>query len=256
MSSANPILRWFVSITGFFRLINNRRLDNRFGVLPQPRLLIALVLAGVFLITILGIFADPVILQWLQAGNAQKEGWFAYTTDIGKSKWMLISTGSVLLVMSLIRTDRFKAKKRIRWHRTSLSLYFLFTTIAFSGLLALLMKNAIGRARPPFVEDMQVWQLSPFGDNYEFASFPSGHATTAGAVTMALALLFPRMAVFLLLAAIWLATTRVAIGVHFPSDVTAGVLFGALFSWLYARAFAHRRLLFEFGDTGKLRLRH
>ena len=255
MSNTNPFLHWLVSIKGFFRLINNRRLNTRFSVLPPPRLLIALLLAGVFLITILGFFADPVFLQWFQAGNAQKGGWFAYTTDIAKSNWILISTGSILLVMSLFRTDRFSARKRIRWHRTSLTFYFLFTTTAFSGLLALLMKNAIGRARPRFVEDMQVWQLSPFGDNYEFASFPSGHATTAGAVAMALALLFPRMAVFLLLAAIWLAATRVVIGVHFPSDVTAGVLFGALFSWLYARAFAHRRILFEFEDTGKLRLR-
>ncbi len=255
MSDTNPILRWFFTIRDFFRLINNRRLDVRFNVLPQSRLFIALVLAAVFLVTVLGIFADPVFLQWLQAGNAQKDGWSAYTTDIGKSNWMLMLSGGVLVVMSLFRTNRFDARKLIRWHRVSLSFYFFFTTIAFSGLLALLMKNAIGRARPRFVEDMQVWQLSPFGDNYEFASFPSGHATTAGAATMALALLFPRLAVFMALAGIWLATTRVVIGVHFPSDVVAGVLFGASFSWLYAREFARRRLLFEFNDTGKLKLR-
>jgi len=256
MSDTNPILRWLFTIRGFFRLINNRRLDVRFNVFPLSRLFIITVLAAVFLVTALGIFADPIFLQWLQAGNAQKNGWSAYTTDIGKSSWMLMLTGGFLVVMSLFCTDRFDTRKLIRWHRVSLSFYFLFTTIAFSGLLALLMKNAIGRARPRFVEDMQVWQLSPFGDNYEFASFPSGHATTAGAATMALALLFPRASVFMALAGIWLAATRVMIGVHFPSDVTAGVLFGAVFSWLYARAFARRRILFEFGDAGKLKLRH
>ena len=255
MSAANPILRWFVSIRGFFRLINNRRLDNRFRVFPEPGILLVLLALAAILIAALSIFADPVFLQWLQAGNVQKDSWFAYTTDIGKSNWMLWSSGSILLVMPFIGTGRFKARKLIRWHRISLVFYFLFTTIAFSGLLALLMKNAIGRARPRIVEDMQVWQLSPFGDNYEFASFPSGHATTAGAVTMALALLFPRVSVFLALAGIWLATTRVAIGVHFPSDVVAGVLFGATFSWLYAREFARRRLLFEFNHAGKLKLR-
>jgi len=255
MSGTNPISRWFVSIRSFFRLINNRRLDIRFRVFPNSKIFIVALLTSAVLITLLSIFADPVFLQWLQAGNAQKDGWFAYTTDIGKSNWMLVLSGSILLVMSLFRTDRFDTRKLIRWHGVSLSFYFFFTTITFSGLLALLMKNAIGRPRPRFVEDMQVWQLSPFGDNYEFASFPSGHATTAGAATMALALLFPRLAVFMALAGIWLATTRMAIGVHFPSDVVAGLLFGASFSWLYAREFARRRLVFQFNPAGKLKLR-
>ncbi len=207
------------------------------------------------LIAVLSIFADPVYLQWMRAGNIQKQGWFAYTTNIGKSNWMLMLSGGLLLVMSLFRTDRFSARKLIGWHRICISLYFFFTTIAFSGLLALLMKNGIGRARPRFVDNMQVWQISPFGDNYDFASFPSGHATTAGAAAMTLALIFPKASVFLVLAALWIAASRVAIGVHFPSDVVAGLLFGASFSWFYAREFARRRLLFEFNDTGKLKLR-
>jgi len=155
-------------------------------------------------------------------------------------------TGFILVIMSLIRADRFGGQKRVT---------YFFTAVAFSGLLALLMKNAIGRARPPIVEGMQVWQMSPFGDNYDFASFPSGHATTAGAVSMALALMFPRAAGLFLLAGIWIAASRAVIGVHFPSDAVAGLLFGALFSWLYARSFARKRLLFEFGATGRLKLR-
>ena len=44
-------------------------------------------------------------------------------------------------------------------------------------------------------------------------------------------------------------------GAHFPSDVVAGFTLGVVFTWLYARSFARKRLLFEFSSSGRLRLR-
>ncbi|MGI9352842.1 MAG: phosphatase PAP2 family protein, partial [Rhizobiaceae bacterium] len=49
---------------------------------------------------------------------------------------------------------------------------------------------------------------------------------------------------------------RIGVGAHFPSDVLAGLSLGFIFTWIYARSFARKRLLFEFGSNGELRLRN
>ncbi|MEC9342964.1 MAG: phosphatase PAP2 family protein, partial [Pseudomonadota bacterium] len=61
--------------------------------------------------------------------------------------------------------------------------------------------------------------------------------------------------VFILLLGVWIAVSRPVLGVHFPSDILAGFCLGGVFSWLYARAFARKRLLFGFNRDGGLRVR-
>ena len=58
-------------------------------------------------------------------------------------------------------------------------------------------------------------------------SFPSDHATMAGAVTAGLLLVDRRLGVGAGLAALLMAFARVYVGVHYPRDVVAGLLLGA-----------------------------
>jgi membrane-associated phospholipid phosphatase len=55
----------------------------------------------------------------------------------------------------------------------------------------------------------------------------SGHATTAGAAAVVLALAFPRAAPLILPVGFALACTRVAIQAHYLSDICAGLALGA-----------------------------
>jgi undecaprenyl-diphosphatase len=57
-------------------------------------------------------------------------------------------------------------------------------------------------------------------------SFPSGHAASAAAFTTAVALELPATAIPLAPLAFAVAASRVVIGVHYPSDVIAGVALG------------------------------
>ncbi len=253
--NGNPISQWLTSIRDYFRFVGNRRLDGSARVIPDTGKTVPFLVFFMGGVALLVAFADPELLEWVRAGEAQTEGIFAATTDLGKSNWILMLSGAVMIVMSFFRADRFRGKRYVIWHRIFLNFYFVFTTVAFSGLLALFFKNAIGRARPPFVEGVGVWQSIPFGDNFEFASFPSGHSTTAGAMTIALMLLFPRFRLFFILAGLWIAISRMVIGVHFPSDVFGGFAFGAMFTWIYARSFACKRLLFSFVGNDGLMLR-
>ncbi|MBN6051757.1 phosphatase PAP2 family protein, partial [Nonomuraea sp. RK-328] len=101
------------------------------------------------------------------------------------------------------------------------------TTVAVGGLLGAGLKILVDRARPVLPEPVALAS----GE-----AFPSGHAlnVTLGAGVMVLALL-PRLsargrrlawgvALFLVVS---VAYTRVALGVHWVSDVVAGVVLGA-----------------------------
>ena len=59
-------------------------------------------------------------------------------------------------------------------------------------------------------------------------SFPSDHATMAGAVTVGLFLVSRRLGALTAIAAILMAFARVYIGAHYPQDVLAGLALGAL----------------------------
>lgn len=58
-------------------------------------------------------------------------------------------------------------------------------------------------------------------------SFPSDHATMAGAVTAGLFLVGYRFGLVSLVAALMMAFARVYVGAHFPGDVLAGLAVGA-----------------------------
>ncbi|TQS23784.1 phosphatase PAP2 family protein [Microbispora sp. KK1-11] len=64
----------------------------------------------------------------------------------------------------------------------------------------------------------------PYGD----WSLPSNHATFAAAAAVALVALWRGMAVVAPVLALLEAFSRVFVGVHYPHDVAAGLLFGAL----------------------------
>ncbi|MFF5503115.1 phosphatase PAP2 family protein [Streptomyces roseolus] len=67
-------------------------------------------------------------------------------------------------------------------------------------------------------------------------SFPSNHSTIAGAAAIALALSWRGIAWLTVPMAILMAFSRVFVGVHYPHDVTAGLLLGGLVAFLFMRA--------------------
>ncbi|MFF5423954.1 MULTISPECIES: phosphatase PAP2 family protein [unclassified Streptomyces] len=67
-------------------------------------------------------------------------------------------------------------------------------------------------------------------------SFPSNHSAIAGAAALALALSWRGMAWLTVPMALLMAFSRVFVGVHYPHDVTAGLLLGALIAVLFMQA--------------------
>jgi undecaprenyl-diphosphatase len=134
-----------------------------------------------------------------------------------------INVSEALFVGALVLVFLFANGERLRsWRRATVA-------AALSAGLALLVGKVISelvdRARP-FVVDPNGVHL--FSGHAADPGFPSDHATGAFAVAMAIYLRKRSWGVVALLAAALLSVGRVAIGVHFPSDVLAGAVLGCL----------------------------
>ena len=168
-----------------------------------------------------------------------------FFTQFGLGGWYLIP--SVLLLVAANLTDWRSLSRR------SLMLAYNWTCLAFlvlgaaglSGLAVNVLKYAIGRARPMYFNDFGVLSLHPFAFDARFAGFPSGHATTMGAVFGVALLLFPRRWYIALAITACIASTRVFVGAHYPSDTVAGFGLGCAFALACGLVFARLGFIFR-----------
>src|SRR4029077_12864999 len=91
---------------------------------------------------------------------------------------------------------------------------FVFLAVGLPGLFATIIKRIIGRARP-FVAGNDIWAYDPFSWQPRYASFPSGHVTTAFAALFAIGALFPQARALMWIYAVMIAVTRVMVTAHY-----------------------------------------
>ena len=98
-----------------------------------------------------------------------------------------------------------------------------------SAALALLVNQVIAHAwarERPFSAHPDATHL--FAPPTLDPSFPSDHASAAFAIAVALLFFSRRVGAVFLAAAVVISVSRVALGLHYPSDVLAGALVGTL----------------------------
>lgn len=99
---------------------------------------------------------------------------------------------------------------------------------AFCGIaLFLLLKRATRRRRPCTIA-AHCWSTLLPPDQF---SFPSGHTITAFSVAVPVMLVFPGLSPVLLVCALSVAASRILLGMHFLTDVLAGMALGSLLGW-------------------------
>lgn len=143
--------------------------------------------------------------------------WWMLASTRGGDGWLWYAVGAVLLAVGGVEGRQAAAEAAL----ASASAIVLF----------LFLKRRAGRRRPCELLP-HCWSAISPPDEF---SFPSGHTMTAFAVSVPVALHFPAASAVLYGCALSVALSRVALGMHFLSDVVAG---GAL-GWLLG-VLAHR----------------
>lgn len=158
---------------------------------------------------------DDAVMRWVGA-NPLRETFEPVMVEI-----TMLGTGSVVMTVVAV-SGLFLWLTR---HRYSAALLLVAT---FTGLiLNNLLKMGFDRPRP---------QLFEWGTHAMTSSFPSGHAMSAAIVYVTVAYLAARLqrrrwarwatVIFALVLVVLIAASRVYLGVHYPSDVAAGVVLG------------------------------
>jgi len=132
-----------------------------------------------------------------------------------------ISIGLVLAI--LIASIREKSKP------LRIIFFKMLVVLIIAAAISLALKTFIIRERP-FNTYPDIEKLSEAGSS----SFPSGHALEAFAIAVAFSLLIPKRK-YVIPVFIWaflVAYSRIALGVHYPSDVLSGMIIGSLIGWL------------------------
>jgi undecaprenyl-diphosphatase len=175
---------------------------------------------------------DRAILGWMGSHGSPE------ATDLALNITAL-GSGVITVLMVLVATS-FLWASRHRW-----SAGLLLLAVLGSGLVNMVLKTGFSRPRP----DIFPWRAPYAGQS----SFPSGHSMNAMVVYATLAYLVVRLEprrrlrVMTTVRAVGLigavGTSRVYLGVHYPSDVLAGFAAGLVWAAFCAVSFEALRLL-------------
>jgi undecaprenyl-diphosphatase len=181
---------------------------------------------------------DQDILLWLrQSGNLSQPigpGWLVHAMGDITS----LGGVTVLALLTLLATTYLLLDRKIA------IAIFLFLSVLSGWLASTGLKIVVARARPDVVP-----HLVTVND----LSFPSGHAMVSAVTYLTLGALLARTQryratrIFVMAAGIFLAVliglSRIYLGVHYPTDVVAGWVAGALWAlvcWLVSKRFIGR----------------
>lgn len=158
---------------------------------------------------------DGNILLWIQEYIRQDwmEGFWKCITMLGDSGWFWIVLSIVLMI-----------PRQTRWigitSLTALVIGALITNVT--------LKNLVARTRPYEVIEELLLLIEKQSD----FSFPSGHTCASFAAAGVYWRMMPKKyGIPLMILAALIAFSRLYVGVHYPSDVLAGLVIGLFAAW-------------------------
>ncbi|RST87412.1 phosphatase PAP2 family protein [Aquibium carbonis] len=242
--AAAPRLKLLAFNTSAAFRFARRRLEARPALRDRHEPWRRFAVVTIALVAFAAAYFDPVFAAVPRAWRSPVHGLGQTITDFGLSGPYLIPLAIFLIWTATVDWSAFARRSRLHLFNGTAAAWYAFISIAGSGLLVTLLKQLFGRARPRLAGELGAFHFDPFSFDAAHLSFPSGHATTVGAVCFCIAILFPRLRLAAIIAALWFGFSRSVVGAHHPSDVVAGLLIGGWFAYWVAIRFGKAGLVF------------
>jgi len=98
------------------------------------------------------------------------------------------------------------------------------TTLIISQSITYSLKALLSRERPYNI----LKNLNTFDIIMKDHSFPSGHTSASFSIATTIAFNVPKLSILVFLIALTIGISRVYLGVHYPTDVVAGIILGVV----------------------------
>ena len=246
-----PVLRGVgVNLAGWIALLGRPRRFKASRVLPPWRRLAFGGVAGIALVALAMQFLDARSLTFVRTLPTGLVDTFNEITDFGQSGWFLVPLAILIVLTAALATPAAGRIGSLVLASLAVRFGYLFFAIAVPGLFVTIVKRLIGRVRP---SDVGPFAYMPWSWRNEYASLPSGHSTTAFAAAVAIAALWPKARIPMLVYAAVIALSRVIITAHFVSDVVAAAFVGGFGAILVRNWYASRGLAFVPEFDGSVR---
>lgn len=175
------------------------------------------------LIAASALWVDLPLAMWIKrsVSDGVNES-FEWIGEMGESG-PYIGVALAFYVIGLVGLARgWRNPVRMSYSSMARGSLLMLATMAVGGLVVLVLKRGVARARPEMFFEKGIYGLGEsFSRAHAFNSFPSSHTYAAFAVAVTLGILAPRWRwVFLLLAAL-VAMSRLVNLDHYLSDVMA-----------------------------------
>ncbi|MBT6119451.1 MAG: phosphatase PAP2 family protein [Rhodospirillaceae bacterium] len=212
---------------------------GRNALVARPMLGTAIVVA--FATAFMILFVDRPITYFVAEDlDPSIAAFFRALTEIGNGTVYMTASASFWLGFRWLAAQNADPAVAERFKRISAYGAFALTALLAAGAVATILKHALGRFRPSLLLTDGVYGLAPLTFLPKSTSLPSGHTQVMWTVATILVLLKPRIGLLLIPIAVLVGASRVAINVHFLSDVLLGAYVGVLVPLLVYVAFFPR----------------
>ncbi len=167
---------------------------------------------------------DITVFSWFHswAGIATFWDWAIIFHAIYLWYVMILAVAALVIV-----PFAFPRLRRLAGRNQWLLVHAATAAIVSRYVITELIRFFYNRPRP-FEVLPDVVQLVPHAGG---GAFPSGHAALSFAVAAAVYFYYPKTSILFFLAAMSIGISRVAAGVHWPSDIVGGAIVGVATAW-------------------------
>lgn len=202
---------------------------------------------AILLVSQLDIWASRGAIGWSDNWRAP----FFFITDYGLSDWVLVPT-IVIFTAAVFAGHLLRGLPRLASYEISMLAAYIFVGVGLPGLVSNLIKRLVGRGRPEMFDQFGAFSFHSILNDWRLQSFPSGHATTAIALAFIIGFLLPRLFPWLFAIGVVVGISRVAVGMHYPSDVLCGLCLGMIGAYVVRNFFASRCWMFRNRPDGSV----